>query len=160
MFAKISNRYTVLPTKHFARSIATLGSSIDVVDGMAGCLVYHVECYDQLFTGHIKDYFAWDLLPPSTTVSSEVEVRVVVQVLRLNTLSKLTFADRQRFDALVRDVFTGVEFRDVEYGALEAALRETSRANNLVVIDRQVCSTRHSAGDHTGSVCVSRLWKC
>jgi dynein heavy chain 2 len=71
-------------------------------------------------------------------VSSEVEVRVVVQVLRLNTLSKLTFADRQRFDALVRDVFTGVEFRDVEYGALEAALRETSRANNLVVIDRQI----------------------
>ena len=74
--------------------------------------------------------------PP--TVSSEVEVRVVVQVLRLNTLSKLTFADRQRFDALVRDVFTGVEFRDVEYGALEAALREASKQNNLVIIDRQV----------------------
>ena len=133
MFA---NRCTALPTKHFARSIATLGSSIDVVDCM---------CKGS---------------SPPTTVSSEVEVRVVVQVLRLNTLSKLTFADRQRFDALVRDVFTGVEFRDVEYGALEAALRETSRANNLVVIDRQVCSTRHSAGDHTGSVCVSRLWKC
>ena len=31
----------------------------------------------------------------------------MVQVLRLNTLSKLTFADRQRFDALVHDVFTG-----------------------------------------------------
>ena len=65
-------------------------------------------------------------------------MRVVVQVLRLNTLSKLTFADRQRFDALVRDVFTGVEFRDVEYGALEAALRKASRESNLVVIDRQV----------------------
>ena len=65
----------------------------------------------------------------------------MVQALRLNTLSKLTFADRQSFDALVHDVFTGVEFRDVEYGTLEAALREASREHNLVVIDRQV-------GDH------------
>ena len=62
----------------------------------------------------------------------------MVQVLRLNTLSKLTFADRQRFDALVHDVFTGVEFSDVEYGALEAALREASKDSNLVIIDRQV----------------------
>jgi len=43
----------------------------------------------------------------------------VVQALRLNTLSKLTFADSKRFDALVRDVFLGVPFREVEYEDLE-----------------------------------------
>ena len=62
----------------------------------------------------------------------------MVQALRLNTLSKLTFADSKRFDALVHDVFTGVEFSDVEYQRLEAALREASQERNLVAIDRQV----------------------
>ena len=62
----------------------------------------------------------------------------MVQALRLNTLSKLTFSDGQRFNALVRDVFLGVEFSDVEYERLDAALREASRESNLVIIDRQV----------------------
>ena len=62
----------------------------------------------------------------------------MVQALRLNTLSKLTFSDSQRFNALVRDVFLGVEFSDVEYERLDAALREASRESNLVIIDRQV----------------------
>ena len=65
-------------------------------------------------------------------------MRVVVQVLRLNTLSKLTYSDSQRFDALVRDVFPGVAFSDVEYEQLKAALRQASSDSNLVVIDRQV----------------------
>ena len=82
--------------------------------------------------------FCFKCVHNTSAVSPEAEVRIVVQVLRLNTLSKLTFADRQRFDALVHDVFTGVEFRDVEYGSLEAALREASRERNLVVSDRQV----------------------
>lgn len=62
----------------------------------------------------------------------------MVQALRLNTLSKLTFADSKRFDALVRDVFLGVPFRDVEYEDLEAALRESCLESNLVVIESQV----------------------
>lgn len=74
----------------------------------------------------------------SPSVTAEVEVRIIVQVLRLNTLSKLTFSDSQRFDALVQDVFPGVVFSDVEYDRLEAALREASSGSNLVVIDRQV----------------------
>ena len=61
-----------------------------------------------------------------------------MQALRLNTLSKLTFADSKRFDSLVKDVFPGVPFRDVEYVELEAALREACVEQNLVVIDAQV----------------------
>ena len=73
-----------------------------------------------------------------TIVDSGVEYRIVVQALRLNTLSKLTFADSKRFDSLVKDVFPGVPFRDVEYVELEAALREACIEQNLVVIDAQV----------------------
>ena len=62
----------------------------------------------------------------------------MVQALRLNTLSKLTFADSKRFDALVKDVFLGVPFREVEYEDLEAALREVCLESNLVVIESQV----------------------
>ena len=73
-----------------------------------------------------------------TTVDPSVECRLVVQALRLNTLSKLTFADSKRFDALVKDVFLGVPFKDVEYMDLENALQEACQESNLVVIESQV----------------------
>ena len=72
---------------------------------------------------------------------------MVVQALRLNTLSKLTFADSKRFDALVRDVFPGVPFGDVEYEALETALREACQERNLVVIERQVRGGGEGGGE-------------
>ena len=62
----------------------------------------------------------------------------MVQALRLNTLSKLTFADSKRFDSLVKDVFTGVPFKDLEYLELDAALREACLEANLIVIESQV----------------------
>lgn len=40
---------------------------------------------------------------------------MVVQALRINTLSKLTFSDAQRFKhALLKDVFPGVPMKDME----------------------------------------------
>ena len=75
------------------------------------------------------------------TVDPSVEYRLVVQALRLNTLSKLTFADSKRFDQLVQDVFPGVPFQDVEYAELESALREACLEQNLVIIDAQVRKT-------------------
>ena len=65
-----------------------------------------------------------------------------MQALRLNTLSKLTFSDSKRFDALVGDVFPGVAFSDVRYEELEKALREACGERNLVVIERQVKEER------------------
>uniref|UniRef100_A0A8B9KYF0 Cytoplasmic dynein 2 heavy chain 1 n=1 Tax=Astyanax mexicanus TaxID=7994 RepID=A0A8B9KYF0_ASTMX len=63
---------------------------------------------------------------------------LVVQALRLNTMSKLTFADSSRFDALVRDVFPGVDFKDVEYEALNAALLAAYEEARLEVIPSQI----------------------
>ncbi|KAI1893942.1 hypothetical protein AGOR_G00128840 [Albula goreensis] len=66
------------------------------------------------------------------------ESHIVVQALRLNTMSKLTFADSSRFDALVRDVFPGVDFKDVEYETLSAALEAVFEEARLELIPSQI----------------------
>ena len=71
-------------------------------------------------------------------VNANVEARLVVQAVRVNTLSKLTFADSKRFDALVRDIFPGVDFKGVEYAELADALRTAAQESNLMVMETQV----------------------
>ena len=66
------------------------------------------------------------------------EAKLVVQALRINTLSKLTFSDCARFDALVQDVFPGIEFKDIEYELLANAVREVCKETNLVINENQV----------------------
>ncbi|KAL1260293.1 hypothetical protein QQF64_008120, partial [Cirrhinus molitorella] len=66
------------------------------------------------------------------------ESGLVVQALRLNTMSKLTFADSSRFDALVRDVFPGVDFKDVEYETLKSALLAVYEEARLEIISSQM----------------------
>ena len=79
-------------------------------------------------------------------VDAQTEANLVVQALRINTLSKLTFSDSLRFDALVKDVYPGVEFKDIEYENVAAAFREVCKENNLVINENQVgdCSIRNS----------------
>lgn len=62
----------------------------------------------------------------------------MVQAMRLNTLSKLTFSDCKRFDALIKDVFPDISFKDVEYSTLREALKETMREMGLVESEVQV----------------------
>ena len=62
----------------------------------------------------------------------------MVQALRLNTLSKLTFADSKRFDSLVKDVFPGVAIKEGGHTDLEKALREVCKEINLIMIEPQV----------------------
>ncbi|PKU41804.1 cytoplasmic dynein 2 heavy chain 1 [Limosa lapponica baueri] len=66
------------------------------------------------------------------------ESHMVVQALRLNTMSKLTFADCARFDALVKDVFPGIDFKDVEYAELSTALQQVFEEANLEIISTQI----------------------
>lgn len=77
----------------------------------------------------------------------------MVQALRLNTMSKLTFADSSRFDALVKDVFTGVNFTDVEDQILIQALEQVYQEAQLELIPSQVClHTQHVL--HSSFLCV------
>jgi dynein heavy chain 2 len=71
-------------------------------------------------------------------VSAQTEANLVVQALRVNTLSKLTFSDGIRFDALVIDIFQKVDFKDIEYDTLSSALREVCSENNLSVSELQI----------------------
>ncbi|XP_071990308.1 cytoplasmic dynein 2 heavy chain 1 isoform X1 [Engystomops pustulosus] len=66
------------------------------------------------------------------------ESHIVVQALRLNTMSKLTFADCSRCDALIKDVFPGIDFKDVEYVELSAALQQAFEEANLEIIPSQI----------------------
>ncbi|XP_053095782.1 cytoplasmic dynein 2 heavy chain 1 isoform X3 [Pangasianodon hypophthalmus] len=70
-----------------------------------------------------------------TEVSESV---LVVQALRLNTLSKLTFSDSARFDALLRDVFPAVDFNEVHYEELKNALLGAYEEAQLEIIPSQV----------------------
>lgn len=67
----------------------------------------------------------------------------MVQALRLNTMSKLTFADSSRFDALVKDVFSGVNFTDMEDQILMDTLQQVYKEAQLELIPSQVCLLFH-----------------
>lgn len=66
------------------------------------------------------------------------ESDIVVQALRLNTLSKLTYGDSLRFDTLVKDVFPNVAFNNEGYEDLKTALRETFTALGFIANENQV----------------------
>ncbi|XP_075274100.1 cytoplasmic dynein 2 heavy chain 1 isoform X3 [Opisthocomus hoazin] len=77
-------------------------------------------------------------LKKSETKQEINESHMVVQALRLNTMSKLTFADCACFDALVKDVFPGIDFKDVEYAELTMALQQVFEEANLEFISTQI----------------------
>jgi len=74
----------------------------------------------------------------NSALEEGAERELVVQALRLNTLSKLTFADCSRFDTLVRDVFPGVGFTSSGYEELTAALKESFGDLGLLCNENQV----------------------
>ena len=63
----------------------------------------------------------------SESITAERETALVVQALRLNTLSKLTSDDARRFDALIHDVFgADVNLTNVTQEQLAAAIRKVA----------------------------------
>jgi dynein heavy chain 2 len=74
----------------------------------------------------------------NSALEEGTEKELIVQALRLNTLSKLTFADCARFDSLVRDVFPGVHFTSSGYKELTAALKESFGDLGLLCNENQV----------------------
>ena len=87
-------------------------------------------------------------------MDAAVETRLIVQALRVNTLSKLAFNDSKLFDSLVLDVFPGVTFQDIAYVDLRQALLETCKEMNLEVIDSQVSSWKKEISCRTFDGCI------
>ncbi|PNI44695.1 DYNC2H1 isoform 3 [Pan troglodytes] len=77
-------------------------------------------------------------LKKSGTTQNANESHIVVQALRLNTMSKFTFTDCTRFDALIKDVFPGIELKEVEYDELSAALKQVFEEANYEIIPNQI----------------------
>ncbi|KAK7096855.1 hypothetical protein V1264_003902 [Littorina saxatilis] len=71
-------------------------------------------------------------------IDAKFEAKLVVQSLRINTLSKLTFSDSNRFDGLLKDIFPGIEFKDIEYEELAEHIRTVCKESNLAVSESQV----------------------
>ncbi|KAJ3022561.1 Cytoplasmic dynein 2 heavy chain 1 [Thoreauomyces humboldtii] len=71
------------------------------------------------------------------TVDNRKESAIMVKALRVNTLSKLTFADSLRFDGLMKDVFPDVPLEEVDYEDLAKAVREAYDELNLIYIESQ-----------------------
>ena len=57
-------------------------------------------------------------------VDASTERLLLIQALRVNTLSKLTYSDGLRFDALVSDVFPGVQVKEIDYKQVEDAVQQ------------------------------------
>ncbi|KAJ3274972.1 Cytoplasmic dynein 2 heavy chain 1, partial [Blyttiomyces sp. JEL0837] len=65
------------------------------------------------------------------TLDGKRESTIVVKALRVNTLSKLTYADSLRFNALMKDIFPDVEAEDIHYEDLGIAIKEVYKEMNL-----------------------------
>lgn len=57
------------------------------------------------------------------SLDPETEKALLIQSIRVNTLSKLTFEDASAFQGLIRDIFPGAKTSDVADEALEEAIR-------------------------------------
>lgn len=66
------------------------------------------------------------------------EAALVVQVIRLNTLSKLTFNDAQRFDQLIKDTFPNVNFDTRKDNEIEKFIEASFKDLALQYNSRQV----------------------
>ena len=71
-------------------------------------------------------------------VMPEDEEQLIIQALRVNTLSKLTFEDSERFQALIADVFPNDKKEDVDYPEFEGAIREVLAEQGLQCMDKQL----------------------
>ena len=71
-------------------------------------------------------------------IDNNKEIEIAVNALRLNTISKLTFIDNNKFERLVRDYFPNVEFSNAGYEELDQALRVSCQELGLEVNDKQI----------------------
>lgn len=65
-------------------------------------------------------------------LSDSTEALLLVQAIRVNTLSKLTAGDSRRFEALVHDTFSGVQLADIQRPELVEAVRSACHDMKLV----------------------------
>lgn len=71
-------------------------------------------------------------------LSIGTELELVVQAIRTDTLSKLTYSDSIKFDKLLSDVFSGIQFSKTDHVELVTVVREVSSGLGYIANDRQI----------------------
>ena len=68
----------------------------------------------------------------------EDEALVLIKSIRVNTISKLTYSDAYKYEALQSDMFPGIKSEDIAYEKLTEAITKTIADNKQQLIDKQV----------------------
>lgn len=68
----------------------------------------------------------------------EDEALVLIKAIRVNTMSKLTYTDAIKYEALQSDMFPGIKSEDIEYAQLTDAVNQTIAEQKLQHIDNQI----------------------
>jgi dynein heavy chain 2 len=104
-------------------------------------------------------------------IDAAVEYEILIKAVRVNTLSKLTFADTGKFLALIGDVFPGVESADISGGELEEAIKKVMAKRPFHLVEdsaqiKKMIQLKESLDQRMGCVIVgpsgcgkSSLWR-
>ena len=71
-------------------------------------------------------------------LDQEAEAVLLIKAVRINTLSKLTYADCEKFLALLSNMFPGVQAHDILYADLKGAIEEALKELKLLEVKSQV----------------------
>eukprot|EP00759_Apiculatamorpha_spiralis_P039816 PhF_6_TR38629/c0_g1_i1/m.57632/K10414/DYNC2H, DNCH2; dynein heavy chain 2, cytosolic len=73
-----------------------------------------------------------------TTLDLAKESEIIIKAMRVNTLSKLTHNDCNIFNAIVQDVFPGINVGDIDHSELKAAITKAYSELKLQVLENQI----------------------
>ena len=68
----------------------------------------------------------------------EDEALILIKAIRVNTISKMTYDDAIKYEALQADMFPGITSADVDYEQLSAAIDAVIKDMKLQSIDKQI----------------------
>ena len=77
-------------------------------------------------------------LKKGKALNYEQEALLLIKAIRINTMSKLTYADSKKYEALQKDMFPGIISEDIAYEELTAAIKISLEELKLELIDTQV----------------------
>lgn len=66
------------------------------------------------------------------------EALLLIKSIRVNTISKLTYSDSQKYEYLQADMFPGIKSQDIAYEALQGAIKDALKELKLQYIEKQV----------------------
>lgn len=104
-------------------------------------------------------------------VDVAMEYEILIKAVRVNTLSKLTYADTVKFLALIGDVFPGVKSADITGGDLEEAIKVVMKEKPFYLVEdaaqiKKMIQLKESLDQRMGCVVVgpsgcgkSTLWR-